>query len=385
MDDSCIYLDYMATTPVDSRVIKAMQTCLGLDGCFGNPASNTHIFGVQAAEKIAAARAQVAALLQVTPKEIIWTSGATESNNLAIKGACDFYHRRGKHIVTMKTEHKAVLDTCAYLETQGYEVTALPAESSGRLNLDLLRDTLRDDTVLVSVMAVNNETGVIQDLQTVGEIVKDKGALFHVDAAQALGKIPLNLSALPVDLMSFSGHKVYGPKGIGALYVRREPRLRLTPQIHGGGHEYGLRSGTLPTHQIVGMGQACEIAAAEMPEESLRIQSLRALCWEQLRNNTNAVLHGDPVHHIPGCLNVAFPGFSSRELLLRLPELALSTGSACNSATPKPSHVLLGMGVDPVVADCALRISFGRFTTEQAVQKATALLVNHVRSVYKSA
>jgi cysteine desulfurase len=370
-----IYLDYMATTPVDPRVAEAMQACLCLSGCFGNPASNTHRFGYEAKRKVEHARAQVASLINAEPKEIIWTSGATESDNLAIIGAAKSYQRKGKHIITMATEHKAVLDTCAFLETEGYEITYLKPESNGLLDLGKLEVALRDDTLLVSIMHVNNETGVIQNLQEISEVVKAKGVLLHTDAAQSNGKLKIDVKTLPVDMISLCAHKVYGPKGIGALYVRSKPQIRLEPMIYGGKHERGMRSGTLATHQIVGMGEAFELAANEMEQDRAHAQKIASKLYKLLTQSTKAALSCHDALRVPNCLNLIFEGIRSEALMLATPNLAFSSGSACNSATPKPSHVLTAMGIETTSADCAVRISVGRFTTEQDVQNAGEQLI----------
>lgn len=370
-----IYLDYMATTPVDPRVVSVMRECLCIEGCFGNPASSTHRFGYDAKRKVEHARAQVASLINADPKEIIWTSGATESDNLAIIGAARSYGRKGKHIVTMATEHKAVLDTCGYLETQGYEVSYLRPEPNGILDLQKLEDTLRADTLLVSIMHVNNETGVIQNLQKIAEIVKAKGILLHTDAAQSNGKLTIDVSTLPIDMMSLCAHKVYGPKGIGALYVRSKPQIRLEPLIYGGKHERGMRSGTLATHQIVGMGQAFEFAANEMEQDRVHALQLASKLCDELVQSTDAHLSCLDAPRVPNCLNLIFPNIRSEALMLATPNLAFSSGSACNSATPKPSHVLTAMGVDQALADCAVRLSVGRFTEEQDVLDAAQQLI----------
>ncbi len=369
-----IYLDYMATTPVDPRVIESMNRCLGMDGIFGNPASNTHTFGYHAKQAAESAREQVAHLINAEPHEIIWTSGATEADNLAIKGVMASYDRKGKHIITMATEHKAVLDTCGYLETQGYEVTYLNPGQNGILDLQTLEDALRSDTVLVSVMQVNNETGVIQDLHKIADIVKSKGALLHTDAAQSNGKLLIDVKSLPVDLISLCAHKVYGPKGIGALYVRSKPQLRLTPLIHGGKHELGMRSGTLATHQLVGMGAAFEYAAQEMAADYAHATALSTQLYKGLSSTTDMQLTALDAPKIPHCLNMIFPNIRSEAMLLASPELSFSSGSACNSATPKPSHVLEAMGFESAMADCAVRLSVGRFTQAADIQQAITQL-----------
>ncbi len=377
-----IYLDYMATTPVDLRVAQAMQNCLTLEGCFGNPASNTHRFGYAAKQRVEHARAQVAASINASPKDIIWTSGATESDNLALIGAALSYQRRGKHIITMATEHKAVLDTSRYLETQGFEVTYLKPELDGLLDLNKLEAAIRQDTLLVSVMHVNNETGVIQDLAKITEIVKSRGALLHTDAAQSNGKLPIDVTTLPIDLISLCAHKVYGPKGIGALYVRTKPQVRLMPMIHGGQHERGMRSGTLATHQIIGMGLAFELAQSERDKDLAHAKNLTDLLWQSLEP-LGAVLNGHPTQRVPNCLNITFPNIRAEALILSTPELAYSSGSACNSATPKPSHVLTAMGLDTARAECAVRISVGRFTTEQDIQIAIDRISEAYQRLYK--
>lgn len=362
----------MATTPVDEVVITAMQNCLGQSGVFGNPASQTHRYGYEAAELVANARAQIADCIQADPREIIFTSGATESDNLAIKGAAHFYQRQGKHIITMSTEHKAVLDSCHALEREGFEVTYLNPLPSGLLNLEALKAAIRSDTILISIMHVNNETGVIQDIAAMGRIAKEHGIIFHVDAAQSAARLKIDLQTLPVDLMSFSGHKVYGPKGIGCLYVRRKPRVRLEPQMHGGGHEQGLRSGTLPTHQIVGMGMAFALIKERREKDVARIRELRSRLWAGILSLTQVHLNGDPAHAVPGCLNITFDGVDGESLMLALRDLAISTGSACNSANPEASHVLKAMGLSEDAANRSLRICLGRYTTSEEVDYAIA-------------
>lgn len=372
-----IYLDAMASTPLDPGVLDAMLVCLKKEGVFGNPSSN-HRYGWEALELVNKAREQVADLINTDPREIFWTSGATESDNLAIKGAVRFYQRQGKHIVTMSTEHKAVLDTCTYLEAEGFEVTYVDPESNGLLDLDKLRSALRPDTTLVSVMHVNNETGVIQDLMAIGNITREKGVLFHVDAAQSAGKIPIDLKKLNVDLMSFSGHKIYGPKGIGALYVRANPQVRLEASIHGGGHQKGVRSGTLPTPQIVGMGAAFSIAKKRLIMDEKHIAKLRSHFWVGINTLAGVHLNGDETHCILGCLNIYFDGVEGESLRLALHDLAISSGSACNSANPNPSHVLSAMGLSRQEAYNSLRISFGRFTTESEVDCAIEMIQTQV-------
>ncbi len=362
-----IYLDYAATTPVDSRVIAAMTACLGCDDCFGNPAS-AHIYGQQAGQKVAVAREQVAALIGADAREIIWTSGATEAINLAIKGVANFYSGHSKkHIITMKTEHKAVLDVCKFLEKQGFEVTYLSPKHDGLLDLEHLQHALRPDTLLVSIMFVNNETGVIQPIKDIATMVKSNGSFFHVDAVQALGKLPIDLAALPVDLMSFTAHKIYGPKGVGALFVRHKPAVRLQALIHGGGHEQGLRSGTLATHQIVGMGEACAILTANMSQEVEYIQQLKHRFWQAITSLPGVVVNGDYLQSACHILNVQFAGIDSDVFISSLPGLAISSGSACTSLSIEPSHVLQAMGVADALAHSSLRFSFGRFTTAHDV------------------
>ena len=369
-----IYLDYSATTPVDPRVAEKMCACLTPDGLFGNPASRSHPFGWQAEEAVEAARAQVAALINADPKEIVWTSGATESDNLAIKGAAHFYQKKGKHIVTMKTEHKAVLDTCRQLEREGFEVTYLDPRDDGLVDLDAFQAALRDDTTVVSIMHVNNEIGVIQDIGAIGEICRERGIIFHVDAAQSAGKVPIDMQALKVDLMSFSAHKIYGPKGIGALYVRRKPRVRLEAQMHGGGHERGMRSGTLPTHQIVGMGEAFRIAKEEMAAENERIRMLRDRLWNGLNDMEEVYLNGDLDQRVVHNLNVSFNFVEGESLIMSLRDIAVSSGSACTSASLEPSYVLRALGRDDELAHSSIRFSIGRFTTAEEIDYTIELV-----------
>ena len=369
-----IYMDYSATTPVDERVAEKMCTYLTRQGVFGNAASRSHEFGWKAESAIDQARKDVAQLINANPKEIIWTSGATESDNLAIKGAAHFYKKKGKHIVTLKTEHKAVLDSCRQLEREGYEVTYMDPEPSGLLDLKKFAATLRDDTVLVSIMHVNNEIGVIQDIAAIGEICREHKIIFHVDAAQSAGKIPIDTEQLKVDLMSFSAHKIYGPKGIGALYVRRKPRVRLEAQMHGGGHERGLRSGTLPTHQIVGMGEAFRIAREEMVEEEARITKLRDRLWNGLNDMEEVYLNGDMDHRVPGNLNVSFNFVEGESLIMALKDMAVSSGSACTSSSLEPSYVLRALGRNDELAHSSIRFTIGRFTTEDEVDYVANLL-----------
>jgi len=367
-----IYLDYSATTPVDPRVAQKMIPFLTEQ--FGNAASRSHAFGWEAEKAVEEARGHVAALLNADSKEIIWTSGATEGNNLAIKGAANFYKGKGKHIVTMKTEHKAVLDTVRELERQGYEATYLDPEQNGLLDLEKFKAALRPDTVLASVMMVNNEIGVIQPIAEIGEICRTKGIIFHCDAVQAAGKIPIDLQKLKVDLLTVTAHKVYGPKGIGALYVRRKPRVRIEPQIHGGGHERGLRSGTLPTHQIVGMGEAFRIAKLEMAAESGRIRALRDRLLAGFKDMEEVYVNGDLERRIPGNLNVSFNFVEGESLIMGIKDVAVSSGSACTSASLEPSYVLRALGRSDELAHSSIRFTIGRFTTEEEIDYAVKLL-----------
>ena len=369
-----IYLDYSATTPVDPRVAEKMMECLTHDGNFGNPASRSHAYGWLAEDAVDQARTNVAALVNCDPKEIVWTSGATESNNLAIKGAAHFYSKNGKHIITLKTEHKAVLDTCRQLEREGFEVTYLEPREDGLVDLDVLRDTIRKDTVLISIMHVNNEIGVIQDIKAIGEIARENKLIFHVDAAQSPGKVEIDLEGVKVDLMSFSAHKTYGPKGIGALYVRRKPRVRIEAQMHGGGHERGMRSGTLPTHQIVGMGEAFRIAKEEMVDENKRIRILRDRLLDGLKDIEEVYINGDIEHRVPHNLNMSFNFVEGESLIMALKDIAISSGSACTSASLEPSYVLRALGRDDELAHSSLRFSIGRFTTEADVDHAITVI-----------
>lgn len=365
-----IYLDYSATTPVDPRVAEVMVECLTMDGKFGNPASRSHSYGWIAEEAIEQARRQVADLLHCDPREIVWTSGATESDNLAIKGVAHFYQKRGKHIITSKIEHKAVLDTCRQLEREGFEVTYLEPNEKGLIEPEQVEAAIREETILVSLMHVNNEIGTITDIGAIGEITRAKKILFHVDAAQSVDKIPVDLSELKVDLLSVSGHKLYGPKGIGVLFVRRKPRARLEAQMHGGGHERGMRSGTLPTHQIVGMGEACRIAKEEMAEESSRLLGLRNRLWEGICDLEEVYLNGDLECRVPGNLNVSFAYVEGESLIMALKDIAVSSGSACTSASLEPSYVLRAIGLEDELAHSSIRFSIGRFTSEKDVDVA---------------
>ena len=373
-----IYLDYSATTPVDPRVAEKMCSYLTPQGLFGNPASRSHVFGWQADEAVEEARRNVAALVNADAREIIWTSGATESDNLAIKGAAHFYSKKGKHIVTLKTEHKAVLDSCRQLEREGYEVTYLEPEASGLLDLGKFRQALRDDTILVTVMHVNNEIGVIQDIEAIGEICRERKIIFHVDAAQSPGKVSIDLQTLKVDLMSFSAHKIYGPKGIGALYVRRKPRVRLEAQMHGGGHERGLRSGTLATHQIVGMGEAFRLAGEEMDADNARIMALRNRLLDGFRDIEEVYINGDLDHRIAGNLNISFNYVEGESLIMALKDLAVSSGSACTSASLEPSYVLRALGRNDELAHSSIRFTIGRFTTEEEIDYTIDLVKSKI-------
>ena len=369
-----IYMDYSATTPVDPRVASAMMECLTNEGNFGNPASRSHEFGWKAEEAVETARANVAALINADPKEIIWTSGATESDNLAIKGAAHFYSKNGKHIITLKTEHKAVLDTCRQLEREGFEVTYLEPESNGLVDMEELKQAIREDTVLISIMHVNNEIGVVQDIKSIGALAREKKIIFHVDAAQSAGKVEIDVKDMNVDLMSFSAHKIYGPKGIGALYVCRKPRVRIEAQMHGGGHERGMRSGTLPTHQIVGMGEAFKIAKQEMVSENERIRMLRDCLLEGLNDIEEVYINGDLERRVPHNLNMSFNFVEGESLIMALKDIAISSGSACTSASLEPSYVLRALGRDDELAHSSLRFSIGRFTTESDVDHAIEVI-----------
>ncbi len=376
-----IYLDYSSTTPVDKRVASKMTDCLTLDGAFGNPASRSHSFGWDSDQLIKDARQNVANLIKCDSKEIVWTSGATESNNLAIKGAAHFYKSKGNHLITLSTEHKAVLDTMRQLELEGYSVTYLDPEPNGLLDLKKLEDAITDQTLLVSVMHVNNEIGVIQDLESIGKLTRSKKVLFHVDAAQSPGKVDIDVNKFNVDLMSLSAHKVYGPKGIGALYVRRKPRVRLEAQMHGGGHERGFRSGTLPTHQIVGMGEAFRIADDEMESDNLRIKTLRDKFWNQIKDVEEIYLNGDLENRIPGNLNISFNYVEGESLIMAIKDIAVSSGSACTSASLEPSYVLRALGRDDELAHSSIRITIGKYTTEEEVDYAVDLLKKSVEKL----
>lgn len=375
-----IYLDYAATTPVDPRVAEKMMQCLTMDGNFGNPASRSHRFGWQAEEAIDEARTNIAELINADPREIVFTSGATESNNLAIKGAAHFYAKtKGKHVITVKTEHKAVLDTCRELERQGFDVTYLDVEPNGLVDLDKLAAAMRDDTVLVSIMHVNNELGVIQDIAKIGEMCRERKIMFHVDAAQSAGKVEIDMQALKVDFMSFSGHKIYGPKGIGALYVRRKPRARLEAQMHGGGHERGMRSGTLATHQIVGMGEAFRVAKEDFAKDHAHISALRKRLIDGVMSDIEEVyFNGEPTQSVPGIANISFNFVEGESLLMALKDIAVSSGSACTSASLEPSYVLRALGRNDELAHSSIRFSIGRFTTEEEIDYTINLIKNSI-------
>lgn len=379
-----VYLDYSATTPVDPRVAEKMCSCLTLDGTFGNPASRSHEFGWDAEKLVDEARINVAKLINADAKEIVWTSGATESDNLAIKGAAHFYQKKGKHIITVKTEHKAVLDTCRQLEREGFEVTYLDVMENGLLDIDAFKAAIREDTIIASVMHVNNEIGVIQDIDTLGEICRENKVIFHVDAAQSAGKVAIDVANTKVDLMSFSAHKVYGPKGIGALYVRRKPRIRLEAQMHGGGHERGMRSGTLATHQIVGMGEAFRYAAEEMDSDNARMMKLRDRLWHAVEDMEEVYVNGDLNNRIAGNINISFNFVEGESLMMALKDMAVSSGSACTSASLEPSYVLRAIGRPDELAHSSLRFTIGRFTTEEEIDyvaKEVREQVNRLRAL----
>lgn len=370
-----IYLDYSATTPVDPRVAKKMCHYLTMeDGLFGNAASRSHAYGWDAEKAIDEAREEVARLIHADPKEVVWTSGATESDNLAIKGIAHFNHKKGKHIITAKTEHKAVLDTCRQLEREGFEVTYLDPESNGLIDLAKLEAAMRDDTILVSIMHVNNEIGVIQDVAAIGKLCRERKIYFHVDAAQSCGKVEIDVDAMNIDLLSMSAHKIYGPKGMGALYVRRKPRVRLEAQMHGGGHERGMRSGTLATHQIVGMGEAFRLAREEMAEERARILKLRERLLDGVKDLEEVYINGDLEQRVPHNLNISFNFVEGESLMMALGDLAVSSGSACTSASLEPSYVLRALGRSDELAHSSIRFSFGRFTTEADIDHAVSLI-----------
>mgnify|MGYP001195016098 FL=1 len=378
------YFDYASTTPVDSLVVNKMKDCLSVDGAFGNSGSRSHIFGWKAEELVEEARVNVANLINCDSREIIWTSGATESDNLAIKGAAYFYAEKGKHIITSKIEHKAVLDVCRQLESESYEVTYLEPNNDGVITPDSVQAALREDTVLVSLMHINNEIGVINDIEAIGKIVKQNGSIFHVDAAQSAGKIPIDIKNLEVDLMSFSAHKIYGPKGIGALYIRRKPRVRLQPLFHGGGQERGIRAGTLPTHQIVGMGEAFKLAQEKMSEDFINLSKYRDILWNGLKDMEEVYINGAIDNAFPGIFNMSFNFVEGESLIMALKNIAVSSGSACTSASLEPSYVLRALGRKDELAHSSIRFSFGRFTKEQEVKETVELVkdsVNKLREI----
>lgn len=373
-----IYLDYSATTPVDKRVAEKMMHYMTMDGEFGNPASRSHSYGWESEAAVDHARKQVADLINADPREIVWTSGATESDNLAIKGAAHFYSKKGKHIITCKTEHKAVLDSCRQLEREGFEVTYLDPQDDGLIDLEKLEATIRPDTTLITIMHVNNEIGVIQDVPAIAEIAHRHKVIFHTDAAQSAGKIPVDVKAMDIDLLSLSAHKIYGPKGIGVLFVRRKPRVRIEAQMHGGGHERGMRSGTLAVHQIVGMGEAFRIAHEEMAEESARILKLRTRLLDGFSDMEEVYVNGDLAHRVPGNINISFNFVEGESLIMALKELAVSSGSACTSASLEPSYVLRALGRNDELAHSSIRFSIGRFTTEQDIDRAIQLVRDNI-------
>lgn len=369
-----IYLDYAATTPLDPRVARVMQACLTIEGAFGNPASRHH-YGLEARDLVEEARSHVAALIQAEPEEIIWTSGATESDNLAIKGAARMYQRKGKHLITMKTEHKAVLDACQHLEKEGFSVTYLSPEANGMLDLTRLEEAMRPDTSLVSIMHVNNETGVVQDLAAIAQVTSTRGIRFHVDAAQSPGKMAVDVRTIPIDLMSLAAHKVYGPKGVGALYLRKKPRVRVEPLIHGGGHEQGMRSGTLPTHQIAGMGEAFRLARLEMAGDAERIRALRDVFLQGIQSMPGFHVNSPLDHAVPHILNMRFDGMVADAILNNLPGVAASTASACQGKGTEGSYVLRAMGLSDEQVKSSLRFSFGRFTTREEIERVVSDMV----------
>jgi len=373
-----IYLDYSATTPVDERVAKAMADCLTKEGTFGNPASRSHPYGWDSEKLIDQARINVANLLGADKREIIWTSGATESDNLAIKGAAYFYKEKGNHLITLSTEHKAVLDTMRFLESEGFEVTYLDPKDNGLVDIDELKKAIKPTTILISIMHVNNEIGVIQDLESIGKLCKENKIVFHVDAAQSPGKVELDVNKFNIDLCALSAHKAYGPKGIGALYVRRKPRIRLQPQMHGGGHERGFRSGTLPTHQIVGMGEAFKYAKTEMVKDNKKIKKLRDMLWDGLKDMEEIYLNGDLNQRIPGNLNISFNFVEGESLIMAIKDIAVSSGSACTSASLEPSYVLRALGREDELAHSSIRMTIGKYTTEEEILHTIDLLKNAV-------
>lgn len=376
-----IYLDNAATTPTDPRVVEVMLKYLSPESMFGNPSSRSHEYGWDADNAVKIAREQVADLINANPKEIIWTSGATESDNLAIKGVANFYNKKGKHIVTSSIEHKAVLDSCRYLEKEGYEVTYLAPDEKGIITAQQVGDAIRDDTILVSIMHVNNEIGVVQDIASIAKVVKEKNVLFHVDAAQSAGKIEIDVEAMQIDLMSFSAHKIYGPKGIGALYVRRKPRVRLEALIHGGGHERGMRSGTLATHQIAAMGEAFRLAKLEMHADNEKVLALRTRLLDGIKDMEEVYINGDMDHRIAGNINISFNYVEGESLMMALSDLAVSSGSACTSASLEPSYVLRAIGRSDELAHSSIRFVFGRFSTEEEVDIAIGLILKNVQKL----
>ena len=373
-----LYFDYASTTPVDQRVIDKMKDCLSLDGNFGNPGSRSHAFGWQAEELVEEARINVSTLVNCDPREIIWTSGATESDNLAIKGAANFYKEKGNHIITSKIEHKAVLDTCRQLESEGFEVTYLDPNENGEISIESIEENIREETTLVSLMHINNEIGVVNDIEKIGELCRNKGIIFHVDAAQSAGKIEIDLSQLKVDLMSFSAHKIYGPKGIGALFVRRRPRIRLQPLFHGGGQERGIRAGTLPTHQIVGMGEAFKLSQTEIQSDLSKISSYRDILWNGLSEMEEIYVNGSIDNGYPGIFNLSFNYVEGESLIMALKNIAVSSGAACTSASLEPSYVLRALGRPDELAHSSIRFSFGRFTKEEEVKSTVKLVQESV-------
>tara|TARA_E500000075_G_scaffold135141_1_gene154680 strand:+ start:1215 stop:2432 length:1218 start_codon:yes stop_codon:yes gene_type:complete len=384
MNKNLVYFDYAATCPVDPRVAAKMQDCLLIDGTFGNPASRSHEFGWKADEAVEKARLHVANLVNADSREIVWTSGATESDNLAIKGVARFYKDRGNHIITSKIEHKAVLDPCRQLEREGFEITYLDPDENGVISLENIQKHVKDTTILLSIMHVNNELGAVNDIEKIGKFTRENNIIFHVDAAQSTGKLPIDLSKLEVDLMSFSGHKTYAPKGIGALYVRRKPRVRLEALIHGGGHERGFRAGTLPTHQIVGMGEAYKIAAEEMEQDNSKIKKLSEIFWNEISGIEEIYLNGSFENKVPNITNVSFAYIEGESLIMALKDVAVSSGSACTSASLEPSYVLRALGRADELAHSSIRFSFGRFTTEEEVlmvAKTTKKVVNQLREL----
>ncbi len=376
-----IYLDYASTTPVDPVVAEQMMEFLTPSGQFGNPASRSHMFGWQAEAAVEQARNDVADLIGADPREIVWTSGATEANNLAIKGCAHFNTRKGKHIITSRIEHKAVLDTCRQLEREGFEVTYLDPDKNGLIQPQTVADALRDDTTVVSIMHVNNELGTLNDIATIGEICRDNKVFFHVDAAQSAGKTAIDVDTMNVDMMSFSAHKIYGPKGIGALYVRRKPRVRIEAQMHGGGHERGMRSGTLPTHQIVGMGAAFKLGKDSLDAEMARIEKLRERLWQGVSDMKEVYLNGSEQQHVPGIINISFAFVEGESLIMALRDLAVSSGSACTSASLEPSYVLRALGLNDEMAHSSIRFSIGRYTTEEDIDKAVAKIRHAVEKL----